>query len=678
MDMNQFMDVFMEEAEEQIQIMEESILRLEQGIEEHETIQILFRAAHTLKGSSAAMGFVGIKEITHEMESLLDLLRNNKLGLTPELIELLMECADMIKALVDAVATDSGGMDISKLAGKIIRYREGGSNVTVSIVESLLEQQSPSPLMLNLDERYRCLEGKEQGHGIFDILVGLDKGCLMKVARSTIIHRHVADLGEIVCMNPPMDEHSDEQDDSRFNALQLVLITQRTESEIQEALSSLVDVTYIHVQDVELNPSVQASKGSEPKIIETHEVSPVLSRASQPEQSQDRKKVRSIRVEVEKLEQLMNLVGELLIDQVGIKQTSRDMERRYQADDNFGKLTGQSDHLGRVIHELQEQVMKIRMLPVEQLFSRLPRIVRDLSKQLGKEIHLQLIGGETEIDRTVIEEISDPLIHLLRNGVDHGIESEEERIRCGKSPEGTLTVHASHEGNQVVIRVKDDGGGIDPERIKKSAIKKGIITDEAAAYLSDREAVRLIFRPGFSTAESVSDISGRGVGMDIVRDHIEKLNGIIDIQSDIGEGTEFHIRLPLTLAIIPGLQVKVNGTGFILPMSNVLEIIRVRPEEVDSIRGEPVINLRGEVLPLLHMQEVLGWDKHQIEKPYRPIVIIGMAEKRIALMVDELSGNADIVVKSVGRYVGKSRCITGATILGDGKVALIFDIGSLF
>lgn len=685
MDMNQFMDVFMEEAEEQIQIMEDKILLLEQGDNDSDTIQSLFRAAHTLKGSSAAMGFDQVKEITHELESLLDLIRTQKLDLEAELIELLIEGVDMIKDLKDSITSgSSGGTDISKLVGKITLYREGGLSAPVSEVKTSKEQEHVPSLNLNLNERYQCQEGREKGKETFDILVILEDDCPMKAARSSIIQQRIADLAEVIKMSPVVDDKATELDDSLYGMLQFVVITDIAALELQKLIASLLDVAHIHIRTVELEQMVvdihsptqpvdEPVKAPAEEPIKTSAEEPVLT-----PKVPDRKKNRSIRVDVDRLENLMNLVGELLIDQVGIKQTSRTLNINHRKDEAFGQLVGQTDHLGRVIHELQEQVMKIRMLPLEQLFSRLPRIVRDLSKQLSKEIDFRLIGGETEIDRTVIEEISDPLIHLIRNGVDHGIESEEERIRNHKPAKGTLTIQASHEGNQVVIRVKDDGNGIDPSRMKQSAVNKGIISEEAAGKLTDREAIHLIFKPGFSTAVVVSDVSGRGVGMDIVRDHIEKLNGVIDIQSEIGKGTEFNIRLPLTLAIIPGLQIKVNGTSFILPMSNVLEIIRLKPEEIDSIRGGPVISLRGEVLPVIQMQDILGWEHQQQRKKFQQIVIVGMAEKRIALLVDELNGNADIVVKSVGNFVGKTKCITGATILGDGKVALIFDIASLF
>lgn len=675
LDMNQFMDVFMEEADEQIQIMEEKLLLLEQGDCDSGTIQSLFRAAHTLKGSSAAMGFDPVKNVTHEMESLLDLIRNGQLKLENELIVLLIDSLDTIRQLKDDIASGSAGTEISGIIGRIVHFRNNGpvAQLPVSADPAYSEiQEKPLQSALNLDERYHCLEGKEQGKSILAVEVILEQDCLMRAARASIIQQRIADLAEIVKQNPPIDDSAAEADETSFAKLEFLLITHLQVEELHRKIASLVEVAYVHIQAVLMEQEDESSGATATVQLTAN------SQVPDSAQTQDRKRARSIRVDVERLEHLMNLVGELLIDQVGIKQAGQNLNQRYRTDEALPKLVGQTDHLGRVIHELQEQVMKIRMLPAEQLFSRLPRIVRDLSKQLGKEVDLQLLGGETEMDRTVIEEITDPLIHLLRNGVDHGIESEEERLRNGKPPKGILTVQACHEGNQVVIRVKDDGGGIDPEVIRRSAVKKQILSEEEAAVLTEREAVHLIFKPGFSMAAVVSDISGRGVGMDIVRDHIEKLNGVIDIRSEVGKGTEFLIRLPLTLAIIPGLQIKVNGTSFILPMSNILGIIRLKPEEIGYIRRQPIINLRGEVLPLTSMQDVLGWDKPYQEKVYHQVVIIGMAEKRIALLVDELNGNADIVVKSIGKYMGRTKCVTGATILGDGRVALIFDIGSLF
>ncbi|WP_209444320.1 chemotaxis protein CheA [Paenibacillus ihuae] len=682
------MDVYMEEADEQILIMEEKMLLLEQGNCDSETIQSLFRAAHTLKGSSAAMGFDRIKNVTHEMESLLDLIRNKQLNVEPELVELLIDSLDIIRSLKEDLYSGTSETSDREIVARITHFRNyvsppASSAAGTAEAADKNDQDIMPQLPISLDEQYRCLEARDQGKASLEVVISLEPDCLMKAARASIIYHRIADLAEIVRMSPQLERGAPEQNEQVFQELQFLIIADIQADELQRKLASLVEVAEVRIQTLYIDEPEEAAAASAKETgndVSPSVEPPVTADIVAPHQApaQEKKKTRSIRVDVDRLEHLMNLVGELLIDQVGIKQAGQLLNQRYRGDETCSKLAGQNDHLGRVIHELQEQVMKIRMLPAEQLFSRLPRIVRDLSKQLGKDVDLQLIGGETEMDRTVIEEITDPLIHLLRNGVDHGIESEAERVQKGKPPKGTLTIQASHEGNQVVIRVMDDGNGIDPERIRQSAVKKQIISEEAAAKLSDREAIQLIFKPGFSMAAVVSDISGRGVGMDIVRDHIEKLNGVIDIQSEVGKGTEFRIRLPLTLAIISGLQIKVNGTSFVLPMSNVLGIIRMKPEEIGYIRKQPVINLRGEFLPVASMQEVLGWDNPAKERAYQQVVIVGLAEKRIALLVDELHGNADIVVKSIGKYAGKIKCVTGATIMGDGRIALIFDISSLF
>ena len=321
--------------------------------------------------------------------------------------------------------------------------------------------------------------------------------------------------------------------------------------------------------------------------------------------------------------------------------------------------------------------MKVRMLPIEQLFNRFPRMIRDLSQSLHKEIDLVIEGKETELDRTIIEEIGDPLIHLIRNALDHGIETAEERARQGKPPRGLLRITAAHEENQVIITVEDDGAGMDPVKIKDSALRKGVITEEEYSQISDQEAIHLIFRPGFSTASKVSDISGRGVGMDIVQSHIERLNGIIDVETKLGAGTRFRIKLPLTLAIITGLLVKLNDRTFILPMSSVVEIVRMPPNAIQTMKGDSVVVIRDKVLPIVNLHDFFNIPSKPQRKKHQPIVVVGTGEKRMALPVDELLGNQEVVVKGLGSFVGKVEGISGATILGDGRVALIIEVAGI-
>jgi two-component system chemotaxis sensor kinase CheA len=383
-------------------------------------------------------------------------------------------------------------------------------------------------------------------------------------------------------------------------------------------------------------------------------------------------------VNVERLENLMNLVGELVIDQTRVQQVKTLFHRKFGADELVDQLGQLSDHLSRIIGELHEGVMKVRMLPIEQLFSRFPRMVRDLAVTVGKEIELEMDGKETELDRTLIEELGDPLIHILRNAVDHGIEPPSLRKQAGKREAGTIHLAASHEDNQVVIRIEDDGAGMDLERLKQTAIAKGLITEEEAGRLTEKEALALIFRPGFSTAAQVSEVSGRGVGMDIVRDSIERMNGTIDIDTTLGQGTRMRIALPLTLAIITGLKIAVDERIFLIPMNSVAEIIRLTPSDIRTIKGMPVTTVRERILPVLWLRDHFNYPRMTETGRHLPVVILEHGGRRLALVVDQLLGNQDIVLKSLGSLIGKSPSTSGATILGDGRVALILEVRELF
>lgn len=618
--------IFLDEVDEQLHIIDREILKLEQFGSSEETIQSLFRAAHTLKGSSAAMGFEEMKHLTHEMEHILDQVRNHRLQVTDGMTNLLFACLDHLKLLKEQFAY--------------------GSGISTDITGLIKELQNFSP---GLNE-------------LLDIRIELAMDCPMKSARALIIRNQLETWGDVVRTHPPIDEIEDDHL-SAPKEIQYLLASQIEIPQLKNALLSMLDVIEVRISPYK-NQSIAVKSAIAPNPPEASKLA-------------DKQKNRTIRVDVERLELLMNLVGELVIDQTRINQVGNILHHRYSTDENVGDLGQISDHVSRVIGELQESVMKVRMLPIEQLFNRFPRMVRDLSRSLNKEIDLIIEGKETELDRTVIEEIGDPLIHLLRNAVDHGIETAEERIRRGKPPKGLLRIAATHEENQVVITVEDDGSGIDPAIIKESALHKGIISEKECIDLTDQEAIYLIFHPGFSTAASVSDISGRGVGMDIVRNHIEKLNGVINIETELGAGTRFKIKLPLTLAIITGLLIKINDRTFILPMSSVVEIVRMPPEAIQTIKGEMVIVIRERVLPVINLHEYLHINQIKQDKKHLQVVVVGAAERRFALVVDELIGNQEIVVKTLGTYVGKIDWISGATILGDGRVALILEVASI-
>jgi two-component system chemotaxis sensor kinase CheA len=477
--------------------------------------------------------------------------------------------------------------------------------------------------------------------------------------------------GAVISSEPELEGVIEE---SKLNEISYIVETNADSDALQHSLCQLMDIEDAEVVPFpndnvadDFVPLTVANKDAEPE-------NPIPNQG----RKEEKKIGQTIRVDVEHLESMMNLVGELVIDQTRIAQVGNLLRDRYASDETIDDLERISNHFSRIIGELQESVMKTRMLPVERLFNRFPRMVRDLARTLNKEVDLLLEGKETELDRTVIEEISDPLIHLLRNAIDHGIEEAEVRKKRGKPLKGTIKIRASHQENQVVMTVEDDGAGIDAEKVKESAIRKQLITAKDAEMMSEQEWIQLIFLPGFSTAPSVSDISGRGVGMDIVRNHIEKLNGLIDVETRLGEGTKFTIKLPLTLAILRGLLIKFQETTYALPMNSVIEIVRISNNEIHSVKGQAVVKIREKILPLIGLQDLFRMPSGKRKTKNVFIVVVGLAEKRLGLVVDELIGSQEIVVKSIGSYIGQVEGVSGATILGDGSVALILDVTGIF
>lgn len=666
--LSEYKALFLEELDEQLQLMDDVILQLEQQEETERVVQSLFRAAHTLKGSSAAMGYEDMKQLTHEMEHLLDQVRRHELDVTGPLIDLLFKALDCLKELKkDIVHSDETVTDISGCV------RELQSFAAASRAAGMLPGRAASPLECEVypetgaETALRILEARDNGLGVFWISLTLASECVIRGARLYLIHTSLSSYGEVLLSEPDMEAIAEQEDVPL--AAKFLYAGHQSQQELEKNIAALSEVAAVSVTPLQNDAdSAAVNRGADAGTRE---------RTANEEQLPAKgAKSQTIRVSVERLDHLMNLVGELVIDHTRIHQVERTQRSRI-TDDSVNELAQISDHLSRIISDLQDSVMKARMLPIEQLFNRFPRMIRDLTRDLGKELELVIEGKDTELDRTLIEEIADPLIHLIRNAVDHGIEKPEQRRQAGKPGKGTLQIRAAHEDNQVVIYVEDDGAGIDPARMRKSALEKGVITSEEAALISDREAVELIFRPGFSTASIVSDVSGRGVGMDIVRSHIEKLNGLIDIETALGQGTRFKIKLPLTLAIIIGLLVKLQEQTFIIPMSNITEIVRIPYLEIETVRGQAVILLRNQVIPVIWLHDHFNIPRTEQAKSHIQLVIVGSAEKRLALAVDSLIGNQEIVIKTLGSYVGKVDCIAGSTILGDGKVALILEVSGI-
>ncbi|WP_340021081.1 chemotaxis protein CheA [Paenibacillus sp. FSL K6-1096] len=659
-DLSEYRGIFLEELEDQLQLIEDEVLRLEQTGETEAGIQQIFRAAHTLKGSSASMGYDRLKEVTHHLEHLLHQMRSGERSVSGELIRLFFQALDGMRALQREIAAeDREKTDVSGLVQRLSAFAG----------EELQEQATPPPA---------AQAGASLPLQLLRLHVWLSPDCEMKLPRLHLIDAKLRTLAAVLKMTPELDgtlAHDSGIDEASWTLAPRVPLQQ-----LKDEISSIMDVERIYIEEL---PDLDQSPGGPAKthlpeqaeradrdVPEAPEAVPAAA---------DRAKLQTIRVQVDRLEKLMNLAGELVIDQTRFHLLNRRFHQQYgngELTDELGQL---ADHLAMITGELQESMIKVRMLPIEQLFSRLPRMVRDLSGSLDKQIELVLEGKETELDRTLIEELGDPLVHLLRNAADHGIESPEVRLAAGKNAAGTIRVAASHEDNQVILVIEDDGAGIDAEAIARSAVRKGIVTAEEADSMTEEEALRLIFRPGFSTAAQISDISGRGVGMDIVRNDIERLNGMIDIETVKGKGTRFRIRLPLTLAIIRGLLVNAGGATFVIPMSSVAEIIRAAQDELHSVRGRPVITARGRLVPVVWLQDLLrlpaGAGRHAASLP---LIILGRGDKRLALAVDTLVGNQDIVIKSLGSYMGKTEGISGAAILGNGTIALIIDTASLF
>ncbi|WP_145331623.1 chemotaxis protein CheA [Paenibacillus xylanexedens] len=664
MDLSAYRDIFIEELNDQLERMDQSLLALELS-PSVELVQTLFRAAHTIKGSASTMDFRELSDLTHEVEYALEWVRSKKPEITAQLIDTLFRSLDAMRVLRDQYVQGESYTD----------FRAVVKEIQDMIHQPASAQQAKSPVLQSVESNL-FNEALEPGQQIFSIRIVLSSDCLMKAARYHILCKRVEDVcGSVLATSIEKQGLDEELGEAHYNEFVIITASSLDQAQIESALSGDSDI-----RSVDVGPYVLATEevAVTSELIETEMTAGIEKPDTSVPLQEDKMKSTqpTVRVSVERLDHLMNLVGELLIDQTSLADLSRTGARK-EPSPVIQSIGGVSDHMGRVIKELQDGVMKTRMLPIDQLLNRFPRLVRDLSQKLGKDIELVIKGGETELDRMIIEELSDPLIHLIRNSADHGIESADVRAKQNKPAKGRIKLTSYHEENHVVIRFSDDGKGIDGEKIKASALKKGIITEEQAARLNEHEAVHLIFEPGFSTASTVSDVSGRGVGMDIVRSQIGRLNGIIDIDTEVGVGTTFTIRLPLTLAIIKGLLVNVSGRVLILPMYNVAEIVRIKPEEIQMIQGQQSILNHGRIVPFYRLCDKLQYPRTDRKSKTIPLVIVRSVDKIAAYAVDEIIGNQEVVIKSLGTYLGAMNHLSGATILGNGKVALILDASYL-
>jgi len=675
LDMTQYLDLFLQEADEQLEILEQETLKLEQDPTQ-ERLSIIFRAAHTLKGSSRAMGFLNFANLTHEMENLLDMLRSGTLALTTDIANALLSCLDRLAEIKGNIADGQGDtVDCSSLISELQVLSSGSSS---TVAQPTTAESGPSPLS---EELVIALSEALSEKPIFEASFKLAKDCVMKFVRAFMAISIAQDGGELLASVPNTEQLEEEEFDQEFT---LFFHHEDSADLLKTKFSGIGEMESFNVspwtkpdglsQSMAPKPSTQKTDASEAAAPVAKSVPTAEGTVKKGETGQ------TVRVDVARLDELMNLVGELVIDRTRVSQIGTMLASKYEYDENIEALGETVGHITRITADLQDQIMKARMLPIETVFNRFPRMVRDLAQKIGKEIKLDLVGGESELDRSVIEVIGDPLLHILRNSIDHGIESPDDREKLGKPRSGRVVVSARHQENHIVIEIEDDGRGIDHERVRQKAIQSGLVTKEAAERLTEKECLQFIFASGLSTAAEVSEVSGRGVGMDIVRSNIQKLGGIIDLETTLGEGTRFSLRLPLTLAIIRGLLVKVSGVVYVIPLGSVIETLNVTNSQIQTVHKQEVIVIRGMTTPLVRLRNIFTTRNFTAEAETNShyVVIVGLAEQRIGLVVDSLIGEQEVVIKSLSRFCGDVAGISGATILGDGNVALIVDVNGVF
>lgn len=677
MDVSQYMGMFLEESMDNLQTLNEALLDLEQEPDNIDKVNEIFRVAHTIKGMAATMGFSNIAELTHKMEDVLSKFREGKLQVSRNVVTVLFECLDTLERMVSNIEE---GNDEEVEIENIMKSLENVGNEKISInkQEEMTEEYDTNKgnevskdsinIVLNEYDLSVLRQAKQNGFNGVNVEITLREDTLLKSARAFLIVQELETQGEILKSFPSTEDIENEQFDTE---LIFVLITTKSKEEIEEITNNISEVrkvvtSYVSIEDVHPN---EESTVQDEIVSELEKIHIKDNISSNKVEKQDKKKDnnkkahQSVRVDLQRIDKLMNMVSELVIYRTRLEQIV--------INDKSQELIETLEQVERTTSDLQDLVMKIRMLPLEVVFNRFPRMIRDLSVELKKEINFIIEGSETELDRTVIDEIGEPLIHLLRNAADHGIETKEERITNGKDPVGTIRLVAYQEGTKALIKVTDDGAGINLEKVKAKAEKVGINTDG----LSDNDIRNLIFAQGFSTNTVVTDISGRGVGMDVVKTKISSLGGTVDVISEEGKGSSFIIKLPLTLQIIQALLVKVGNETLAISLGFIDRVIDYKEENVKKTNGEEVIVYRDSIIPLIRLNDRLGIENKESKKKF--IIIVKVGEKTVGLLVDSLFGQQEIVIKPLGKTLKSLKEYIGATILGNGLVTLILDVAAL-
>ena len=694
MDMSQYLEIFIEETKEHLQSLNQCLLQLEKTPEDGSILNEIFRVAHTLKGMSGTMGFSRMSRLTHDMEDVLHALRSNELKVSTKLVDLLFKCLDALENYTNnIVESGTEGSEeyleiIQALTGisknktdPAVEEPQASSAAAVAAVSEPQEQQKE--IVINQYEQNVINKAYEIDNRAYQITVILNKGCLLKSARAFIIFKTLEKYSEVIKSEPKVQDIEDEKFENEFT---VVVVTGEDAELFNRELNSVSEVERVlikalppvkTIEETAVKPEAPANVLKEKEREKPDDVQPAIEADNESAQQKEDASVKkaktgkTVRVDIDRLDVLLNLVSELIIQKTRLEG----LEGIERTPDYIETI----EYLERITTNLHDAVMKVRMVPVETVFNRFPRMIRDITRDLGKEAELVMSGEETELDRTVIDEIGEPLIHLLRNAVDHGIESVEKRREMGKPDNGNIYLRAYQDGNNVVIEVEEDGQGINVEKVKKKAIERGLVSKEIASGMSKKDIIDFLFKPSFSTADKVTDLSGRGVGLDVVKTKIEALGGTVDVESEMGKGSKFIIRLPLTLAIIQALLVLVGNEKYALQLSSIQQITNITPDEIKLVQKQEVVLLRNTIIPVIRLDKVLEvptTGSETVQKTLK-LVIVKKGDRLFGLVVDRILGQQEIVQKSLGKYLSGIKIISSATILGDGNVALILDVNSL-
>lgn len=698
MDVSQYLEIFIDESEEHLQTLSDCIMVLEKEPDNKDTINEVFRAAHSLKGMAGTMGFKRMQHLTHDMENVFQEVRSDRVKVTSGMIDLLFKCLDALEGYLDNIksTSDEGTEDnevIIKELNDFIAKADGeaeAENKEVSEVKEAApaatqeEKEGQEKIELTEEEKKAIREAESNGQHIYAMTVHIQKDCLLKAARAFLVFKAVEDFGQILVYRPSSQDIEDEKFEFEFS---FFLASEEETDKIVAAAKAVseiekVDAEEIHLEEYLKEAAAQEEQQAKEAATEQKEAPAEAPKAAEKKapaanakKQTNAKPVtgRTVRVDIEKLDALMNQVSELIIAKNSLVSISSNESGEYQ-NQSFHE---QIEYLERITTNLHESVMKVRMVPIESVVNKFPRMIRDLSRKLGKKMELYMTGEDTELDRTVVDQIGDPLQHLLRNSADHGLEDNATRVERGKPEVGSIFLKAFQEGNNVIIEVGDDGNGIDVAAVRDKAVERGVITAEQAENMSQKEIINILFLPSFSMAKKITDISGRGVGLDVVKSNIEALGGDVEVRTQLGEGTTFIVRLPLTLAIIQALMVEIRDEKYAIALGSISNIESIPVNEIKYVQAQEVIHLRGAVIPLIRLDQVLDMEEKQEEPENLTVVIVKKGDSLAGLVVDNLIGQQEIVIKSLGKYINNNKIISGATILGDGEVALILDVNTL-